>query len=173
MISAKYLPLFSEHVMYDDVALQGMPIAIASTFVYVKLNIYRYYIGRPGQSFDPKVRAVRGADDVSKVLDCYFEWLRKWRHVVPKGGQRERYTEQNYQSLGIYHYDELSRLDATMAKSRLADWDKLIREKYADIDPDRTVRMYRRLPFVCYMAWFRMYHLRRRTIGWIKRKCNA
>lgn len=169
----KYLPLYCEKVMYDDVALQGMPIAIASTFVYVKLDIYRYYIGRPGQSFDPKVRAVRGADDVSKVLDCYFEWLKKWRHVVPKGGQRERYTEENYQSLGTWHYDELSRFDAATAKPRLAEWDKLMQEKYADIKPDRTARMYRALPFGLYMAWFRLHHFGRRTLGWMKRKCKV
>lgn len=168
----KYLPLYCEKVMYDDVALQGMPIAIASTFVYVKQDIYRYYIGRPGQSFDPKVRAVRGADDVSKVLDCYFEWLRKWRHVVPKGGQRERYTEENYQSLATWHYDELSRFDVATARPRLAAWDKLIREKYADIEPDRTVRLYRRLPFPLYIMWFRCRNFMRRVNGWIKRKFN-
>lgn len=166
----KYLPLYCEKVMYDDVALQGMPIAIASTFVYVKLNIYRYYIGRPGQSFDPKVRAVRGADDVSKVLDFYFEWLRKWLHVVPKGGQRERYTEHNYQSLATWHYDELSRFDKDIAKPRLAEWDKLIREKYADIEPDILVKLYRTLPFSLYMAWYRCHYFIRRVNRFISRK---
>ena len=166
----KYLPLYCEKVMYDDVALQGMPIAIASTFVYMKFDIYRYYIGRPGQSFDPKVRAVRAADDVSKVLDCYFEWLQKWRHVVPMGGQRERYTEENYQSLGTCHYDELSRFEIGIAKPRLAEWDNLIREKYADIKPDKMVRMYRTLPFGCYMAWFRMRSFARRVIRFLLRK---
>ena len=169
----KYLPLYCEKVMYDDVALQGMPIAIASTFVYAKYDIYRYYIGRPGQSFDPKVRAVRGADDVSTVLVYYFEWLRKWRHVVPKGGQRERYTEHNYQSLATWHYNELSRFDVATAKPRLTEWDQLMQEKYADIEPDRTARLYRALPFGCYIAWFRLHHLSRRTVGWLKRKLHV
>ena len=166
----KYLPLYCEKVMYDDVALQGMPIAIASTFVYVKYDIYRYYLGRPGQSFDPKVRAVRAADDVTKVLVCYFDWLHRWRHVVPKGGQRERYTEHNYQSLGTWHYYELSQFDEATAKPRLAEWDKLMQEKYADIEPDLTVWMYRALPFGCYVAWFRMRDFIRKANRFISRK---
>lgn len=166
----EYIPIFCEHVMYDDIALQGVPIAIASTFVYKKFDIYRYYIGRPGQSFDPKVRALRGADDVSKVLGAYFDWHRLYRHTIPKGGQRERYSEHNYQSLATCHYDELSRLDTATAKPRLAAWDKLIREKYADIVPDRTVILYRRLPFGLYIGWFRCHYFIRRVNRFILRK---
>ena len=50
----RYLPLFCEHVMYDDVSLQVIPIAIAESFVYTKLNVYRYYIVRVGQSLTPR-----------------------------------------------------------------------------------------------------------------------
>ncbi len=35
------------------------------------------YIGRPDQSFDPKVRAVRAADDVTKVLTFLLDWGRR------------------------------------------------------------------------------------------------
>ncbi len=35
------------------------------------------YIGRPGQSFDPKVRAVRAVDDVTKVLTFLLDWGRR------------------------------------------------------------------------------------------------
>lgn len=166
----KYLPIFCEHVMYDDVALQGVPISIATTFVYVKYDIYRYYIGRPGQSFDPKVRAVRGADDVSKVLEFYFDWHRQYRSAIPTGGMREAYSAHNYQSLGVCHYDELSRLDRATAKPRLAAWDKLIREKYSDIEPDRLVKLYRMLPFGLYMLWFRCHYFIRRVKRIISRK---
>ncbi|MGN1240659.1 MAG: glycosyltransferase family 2 protein [Paludibacteraceae bacterium] len=69
----QYLPIFCAHVMYDDVSLQVVPIAIAKDFIYTPLDVYRYYIGRPGQSFDPKVRAVRAADDVTKVLKFVLE----------------------------------------------------------------------------------------------------
>lgn len=166
----QYLPLFCEHVMYDDVSLQAIPIAIAKDFIYTKLNIYRYYIGRPGQSFDPKVRAVRAADDVTKVLKFLLDWVRRNRHVVPKGGTRDAYTEKNYQSMGTWHYYELSLFDAATAKPRLEAWEKFLRENYPDIKPNRIVRLYRLLPFGLYFAWIKVYKFRCRCIRIIKRK---
>ena len=166
----QYMPLFCEHVMYDDVSLQAIPIAIAKDFVYTKLNVYRYYIGRPGQSFDPQVRAVRAADDVTKVLTFLLDWVRRNRHVVPKGGTREAYTEENFQSMGTWHYYELSLFDAATAKPRLEAWDKFLRENYPEIKPNRLVRIYHLLPFNLYFAWFKMYNFKQRGIRFIKRK---
>lgn len=166
----QYLPLFCEHVMYDDVSLQAIPIAIAKDFIYTKLNVYRYYIGRPGQSFDPKVRAVRAADDVTKVLTFLLDWVRRNRHVVPKGGTREVYTEENYQSMGTWHYWELSLFDAATAESGLSAWDKFLRENYPEIRPNYLVRMYRMLPFMLYFAGFKMYAFQQRCARYIKRK---
>ncbi len=166
----QYLPLFCEHVMYDDVSLQAIPIAIAKDFIYTHLNVYRYYIGRPGQSFDPKVRAVRAADDVTKVLTFLLDWVRRNRHVVPKGGTREAYTEANYQSMGTWHYYELSLFDRATAQPRLAVWDKFLRENYPEIRPNYLVRMYRMLPFMLYFAGFKMYAFHQRCARYIKRK---
>lgn len=166
----QYLPLFCEHVMYDDVSLQAIPIAVAKDFVYTHLNVYRYYIGRPGQSFDPKVRAVRAADDVTKVLTFLLDWVRRNRNAVPKGGTRDAYTEENYQSMGTWHYYELSRFDRATAQPRLAAWDKFLRENYPEIRPNRLVRMYRMLPFMLYFAGFKMYAFQQRCSRYIKRK---
>lgn len=168
-----YLPLFCEHVMYDDVSLQAIPIAIAKDFIYTKLNVYRYYIGRPGQSFDPKVRAVRAADDVTKVLKFLLDWVRRNRHVVPKGGTRDAYTEENYQSMGYWHYYELSLFDAATAKPRLAAWDKFLKENYPEIKPNHIVRMYHLLPFPLYYAWFKCYYFYQRVLRFLKRKLKS
>ena len=166
----QYLPLFCEKVMYDDVSLQAIPIAIAKDFVYTKLNVYRYYIGRPGQSFDPKVRAVRAADDVTKVLAFLLDWVRRNRHVVPKGGTREAYTEENYQSMGTWHYYELSLFDAPTSEPRLKAWDQFLKENYPEIKPTRLVHLYHLLPFKIYYAWFKMHAFNQRCIRFIRRK---
>mgnify|MGYP002624301188 FL=1 len=168
----QYLPLFCEHVMYDDVSLQAIPIAIAKDFIYTHLNVYRYYIGRPGQSFDPKVRAVRAADDVTKVVTFLLDWVRRNRHVVPKGGTREAYTEDNFQSMGTWHYWELSLFDAATAEPRLEAWDKFLRENYPEIKPNYIVRMYRLLSFKNYCRWFKCYKFRKRCERWFKRQCK-
>lgn len=169
----QYLPLFCEHVMYDDVSLQAIPIAIAKDFVYTPLSVYRYYIGRPGQSFDPKVRAVRAADDVTKVLTFLLDWVRRNRHAVPVGGTREAYTEENYQSLGTWHYRELAEFPIGIATPRLKAWDAFLRTNYPDIRPNAMVRRYRCTPAWAFVWSVRMQILMQKGINFLKRRFKA
>lgn len=169
----QYLPLFCEHVMYDDVSLQAIPIAIMNDFVYTHIDIYRYYVGRPGQSFDPKVRAVRAADDVTKVLAFLLDWVRRNRHVVPKGGTREAYTENNFQSMGTWHYRELASFSYSVAKPRLQQWDEMLRREYPEIRPNGMVRCYRALPFGVFYTGVRAFMFAERCLRYVKRKMRA
>lgn len=165
----RYLPLFCEKVMYDDVSLQAIPIAIAKDFVYTKLSVYRYYIGRPGQSFDPQVRAVRAADDVTKVLQFLLDWIRRNRHVVPKGGTRDAYTEENYQSMGTWHYRELAGFPLAIAAPRLKAWDKFLRINYPEIKPNKMVRLYHIMPVWLFVLYVKMKIKCEKGIKYLKR----
>ena len=166
----QYMPLYCEKVMYDDVSLQAIPIAIANDFVYIKLDIYRYYIGRPGQSFDPKVRAVRAAADVSKVLMFVLDWIRRNRHVVPKGGTRDAYTEDCFQSLATWHYRELAEFPYSVAAPRLKEWDEFLRINYPEIRPNSFVKWYRCIPVWLFVPGFRVRCVVERGIRYIKRR---
>ena len=166
----QYLPLFREHVMYDDVSLQAIPIAIAKDFIYTKLNVYRYYIGRPGQSFDPKVRAVRAADDVTKVLKFLLDWVRRNRHVVPKGGTRDAYTEDCFQSLATWHYHELAEFPYSIAAPRLKEWDEFLQNNFPEIRPNTLVRCYRCLPTWLFVSGFKVQNTMWKGIRYIKRQ---
>lgn len=165
----KYMPLFCEKVMYDDVSLQAIPIAIAKDFIYTKLNIYRYYIGRPGQSFDPKVRAVRAADDVTKVLKFLLDWVRRNRSVVPLGGTRDAYTEENFQSLATWHYRELAEFSLDIAKPRLKEWDEYLTKNFPEIKPNTTVQWYRRVPTWMFLAGIRLKKMIEKGKRFVKR----
>lgn len=166
----KYMPLFCEHVMYDDVSLQLIPIVIAKDFVYVKYNVYRYYIGRPGQSFDPKVRAVKACDHVTKVLKFVMEWNRCNKHVAPEGTTRREWAEELYSSFGYCHYHELAEYSYDIAKPRLKEWDEFIKKEYPDIKIDVVVRLYRLLPFDLFFLWFKLYRFIQRLKKFINRK---
>lgn len=168
----KYLPLFCEKVMYDDVSFQGIPIAIAKDFIYTKLNVYRYYIGRPGQSFDPKVRAVRAADDVTKVLKFILGWVRRNRHVVPKGGTREAYTEENFQSMGTWHYRELAEFPLAIAAPRLKEWDEFMRTNYPEIKPNAMVRWYHRTPAWLFVSGVKVQIFLQKSLRFVQRKVH-
>lgn len=167
----KYLPLFCEHVMYDDVSLQVIPIAIAESFVYVKLNVYRYYIGRAGQSFDPKVRAKHG-DHVTTVLKFVLAWMKQYREEVPQGTTRRVWFDDLWWAFGSCHYDELSVLPYKMAKSRLEEWDAYMLNEFPDVKISNTVKDYRRLPFPIYMLEFRSRHQFNRVKKFLKRRLS-
>lgn len=164
----KYLPLFCEHVMYDDVSLQVIPIAIAESFVYTKLNVYRYYIGRIGQSFDPKVRAKHG-DHVTTVLKFVLAWMKKYRDQVPQGTTRCEWFDNLWWAFGSHHYYELSLFPYKMAKPRLKEWDNYMLVELSDVKVSDTVKDYRRLPFSVYMMKFKLRHLVKRMRNNIKR----
>jgi len=166
----KYMPLFCEHVMYDDVSLQLIPIVIAEDFVYVKYNVYRYYIGRPGQSFDPKVRAIKACDHVTKVLKFVMDWNRHNKYIAPEGSTRRAWADNLYSSFASWHYHELAEFSYTIAKPRLKEWDDFIKKEYADIKIDSVVCLYRIMPFGIFYSWFKIYHLIQRVKKYLKRK---
>lgn len=151
----KYLPLFCEHVMYDDVSLQVIPIALAESFVYTKLNVYRYYIGRVGQSFDPKVRA-KHSDHVTTVLKFVLEWMKNNRKVVPQNTTRKAWFDKLWWSFGSYHYYELSRMPYSIAKPRLKEWDEYMQKEFHDVRISDLVVDYRSLPFPLYYIKFKI-----------------
>lgn len=164
----KYLPLFCEHVMYDDVSLQVIPIAIAESFVYTKLNVYRYYIGRAGQSFDPKVRVKHG-DHVTTVLKFVLAWMKKHCNEVPQGTTRRDWFDDLWWAFGSCHYEELSILPYEMAKSRLKEWDEYMLVEFPEVKVSDSVKDYRRLPFPVYILKFRTVRQWNRVKKYIKR----
>lgn len=168
----QYMPIFCEHVMYDDVSLQVIPIAIAKDFVFTPLNVYRYYIGRPGQSFDPKVRAKKASHDVGEVLKFVLDWITRNRAAIPQGGTRMAWVDENYQSLGTWHYRELCEFPASIAQPCLKEWDEFLRANYPDIRPNWWVRWYQVMPFPCFFYGFKAYLFYERVIRYLKRKLH-
>lgn len=153
----KYLPLYCEHVIHDDASLQLIPIAVAKDVVYTPLDVYRYYIGRPGQSIDPQRQAERTADCVDKVHKFIMDWYRRNRQAIPQGGTRVTYAEASYQAMGAWHYYELAKFPISIAIPRLRSWDKFIQDNYPDIHPTPMVRWYRLLPAWIYVPGIRIY----------------
>ena len=165
----QYQPLFCEHVMYDDVSMQVIPIAIANSFVYKKLNVYRYYIGRSGQSFDPKVRMQYGGEHLTKVLMYLLVWMKQHRDVAPKGTTRRVWFDYMLSDFGICHYGELSKTSWEKAKSLLESWDVFIRTEFPDMMIKDEAKDYRELPFPFFMLKYRLKRQKKRIRNFIHR----
>jgi len=145
-----------------------IPVAIAESFVYTKLNVYRYYIGRAGQSFDPKVRA-KHVDHVTIVLKFVLAWMKKYRDEVPQGTTRREWFDDLWWAFGSYRYEELSMLPYGMAKLRLKEWNEYMLEEFPNVKVSDVVRDYRKLPFLVYMLKFKTVHQINRVKKFVKR----
>lgn len=158
----RYLPIFCEGVMYDDIILQVLPVMASRTFIYKDLNVNHYYIGRPGQSLDPQVRAER-SKDVTTVLKQVLDFLKNNREAIPEDSTRRIWADFHYSAFATYHYDELSRYSFSVSRERLAGWDRYVRAVLPDIELTGLVKLYRNTPFAVYFAFYKVY--------WLVKKC--
>lgn len=159
----RYLPVFCEGVMYDDIILQVLPVMASRSFIYKDLNIYHYYIGRPGQSTDPQVREKR-SKDVTTVLKQVIGFLKTNRETIPQDSTRRTWADFHYSAFATYHYDELSRFSFPVAKERLADWDRYVKTTLPDIELTGLVKLYRGAPFVVYYIFYKTKRVIQRAL---------
>lgn len=75
-----YCPLFLEKQFYDDEILYVLPLILSKTIVYFDLVLYNYYIGREGQTVDPKVYA-KGYDFKLKVRDSMQKFVETHKDI--------------------------------------------------------------------------------------------
>ena len=165
------LPVFCEHVMYDDIILQVLPVVVSKNFLFKDLNIYHYLIGRPGQSFDPLVRAKR-ANDVTTVLKQVLCFIRDNRKGIPESSTRKIWADFHYSAFATHHYDELSLFPYKESKQRLSEWNKFVKTSFPDIELTFLVKVYRFSPFIIYYCLYRTKNMIRRVlrrIGFIDR----
>ena len=167
-----HLPIYMEKVRYDDIILEGLPILVSRTFVYFDLCIYNYYIGRVGQSFDPKVRA-KHFDDVTTVLKSSIDFIK--RNIPKTDSKRCEFGQNLYESFIKCHYYEIANEPISYSRVHLKDWDVYVRENHNLVEPDNLMKRYRNLPFCVFIVCFKIKRYCTKGLRWIKRnikKCK-
>lgn len=137
------VPLFAEHVMYDDSILCIAPLLYGRTYIYYKMPLYNYLIGRAGQSMDTKV--------ISKNLSSYhrcYEWQLKWMNEVLQHDLPAEYVACIRESVQHYAgvvFSHLRYLPYCESKKQMSHY---YRKGYASaISSNKMVERYERLPF--------------------------
>ncbi len=74
------------------------------------------------------------------------------------------WVEENYQSIGSWHYRERRECPASIAHTCLKEWDKLLKATYPDIRPTWWVRWYHSMPFPCFFYGYKAYLYGERVI---------
>ena len=149
-----------------------MPILVSRTFVYFDLCIYNYYIGRVGQSFDPKVRA-KHFDDVTTVLKSSIDFIK--RNIPMIDSKRREFGQNLYESFIKWHYYEIANEPISYSRVHLKDWDVYVRENHNLVEPDNLMKRYRNLPFCVFIVCFKIKRYCTKGLRWIKRnikKCK-
>ena len=168
----KYMPLFCEHVMYDDVSLQVIPISIADTFIYKNYDVYRYYIGRLGQSFDPKVRA-KHLDNVTTVIKFVLSWMKRYDHVVSNNTTKRLWFDDLWNSLAPYHYRELIKLPYKQAKTKIKEWNVFVKKELPINNDSKEIKDYNKLPFLIFFSKYRSIKAMEKIVNRLKRWGNS
>lgn len=72
-----FCPVFLEKQFYDDEILYVLPLIMAKSMIFFDIVLYNYYIGREGQTVDPKVYAkgyvfkLKVRDSMQKFVDAH------------------------------------------------------------------------------------------------------
>lgn len=118
------LPLFAEHVMYDDSVLSFAPLVYGRTCDSLNIPIYIYLIGRPGQSMQASVQlrnansyvaCLRHEEEMRKrindvviptdLLSCIDQVIEEYAHFVcPHFAHLPYYEAKERMSYVITHY---------------------------------------------------------------------
>ena len=71
----------TEHISYTDVEWTFLPMVTVNTAYYIKVPLYRYTLGREGQTVDPKVVAVKFGDNVK----CTMSMIKSYEDFIMLG----------------------------------------------------------------------------------------
>lgn len=82
------MPVFLEKQYYDDEILYVLPLVFSRKCVYFNLFLYHYYIGRPGQTVDPKVYA-KGYAFKMKVREQMQEQSNRYYDLLSEGKKKK------------------------------------------------------------------------------------
>ncbi len=90
LILKPFLPLFLEKQFYDDEILYVLPLIVSKSMIYFDMLLYNYFIGRDGQTVDPKVYA-RGFRFKLRVRDSMQKFVDSHRNISDKKSKQVRY----------------------------------------------------------------------------------
>lgn len=140
------VPLFAEHVMYDDSILGIAPLLYGRTYIYYKMPLYNYLIGRAGQSMDTKVMS----KNIGSYHQCYERQVKWMNEALQKDLPSEYVTciRKSVQHYAGVLFEHLIFLPYYESKKQMASY---YQEGYASaLSLNTWVRRYERLPFIAF-----------------------
>lgn len=111
-----------EKTFYVDTIISIIPLFLAKTAIYYKLNVYHYYIGRADQSVSVS-NLLKNRSHLERVLQyVYKAYLANKNNLTLN---KKQYVISLLGSLISEHYGLLSHLPSSDSKIELAKWNRI------------------------------------------------
>lgn len=152
---------FTEKAYYDDTILQAYGFMSARSFVFLEPVVYRYFIGRPGQTMSVEARMKHLAHAQRETLRLCAVYEERAATLAPaKRDFLFRVAAVNVDE----KYRILLNLPYREARRQIRSWDEqLARYVFRDrlyAEGGKLMRLYRHLPFPVFYGIYSMLYLR-------------
>lgn len=148
-------PLFQPHTPYDDLILMTAPVILGTTSLYGGFPLYRYRIGRTGQTMDPAVLR----KDLPRQLVQREYALRFAAERGPEVPRRARLLEGIVRALCKSGYDFILHLPADRQPEALAHWSERLAAVLPEPGRIPQYRWYNLLSPRCFRLRIKLWNL--------------
>ncbi|MDM1073043.1 glycosyltransferase family 2 protein [Empedobacter brevis] len=140
---------FPEKVFYTDTLFASIPLFFAKDVYYTNLKLYRYFIGRDGQTIAPEsIRKNRKSVEI--VIKYYYQ-----KFLENKTGmsiQKRIFTANSLKNLVEMYYRILHHLPFPDAQKELSEWHNFIKktEDYNHFSNCKMIKYFNILPYIVF-----------------------
>lgn len=117
----------TERISYTDQQWVARPMSVVKTAQFVKADLYRYLVGREGQSMDINVLNKKFQDEETMIFD-----ILSWTRIQPIGEVEHKYlVEKTIHHLSYLYYNHI--IEHAYDKVEFRDFSARLRTDYPEI----------------------------------------
>ena len=137
---------FPEKVFYTDTLFASIPLFFAKDLYYTNLQLYRYFIGRDGQTIAPEsIRKNRKS--VETVVKYYYKKYLENKNNL--SANKDEFSIKSIKVLVEMYYRILHHLPFSDAQKELKEWHRFVKSSKDDthFTDSKMIRYYTILPY--------------------------
>lgn len=116
--------IFPTKISYTDTLFAAIPAFFAKTLYYTDLQVYRYFIGRDGQTINPATIRKNRKQTQQVIQYLYNKYLEHKREL---SAEKNAYVLKDLKSYMEMYFRILHHLPFSDAKKELVEWNKYIK----------------------------------------------
>lgn len=150
----------TEGISYTDTEWVYFPQTHVQKIVYLPYNVYRYYLGREGQTMDPKV-LLKSVNHYTKLIKSMIEFSDNLQAEFKKNSGAQRLEAQIQHLLeGVYKTCLIKQNKRIFEASLLSEFDEFLRRRRPQVYREiGKLRLMFHFPFH-YVRFWRLFGVR-------------